>query len=81
MAPNDIKKMLDARPYVPFRVYMSDGQHYDVLDPDFAFVTRFAMHVGEDFDEERWPKSGRYVRVRHITQLEYLPSEQREGAG
>ncbi len=72
MAPNDIRKLIDQEPFQPFRIHLADGKTIDVRDPSFIFVTKFAIMVGEDFDDDGWPTSGRYVNIRAITQIETL---------
>lgn len=74
MAPNDIRKLVDTQPFCPFRIHMSDGKTIDVRDPAFIAVTRFAVMVGEDYDDQEWPTSARYVNIRQITQIETLPT-------
>jgi hypothetical protein len=47
--PTEIKQMLNARPFVPFRVHMSEGKHLDVKHPESAFLTRISLHVGKRY--------------------------------
>lgn len=47
MNPEEIKRLLKATPFVPFRVHGSDGKHLDVKHPELAFLTRMMLFVGE----------------------------------
>ncbi|MEM9913356.1 MAG: hypothetical protein AAF911_00170 [Planctomycetota bacterium] len=75
MSPKDLQDLLDADPFRPFRVSMSDGSSYDVTSPSFAYVTTFALHLGTDFDEHDLPTRSRSLAVMHINQIEELPNE------
>ncbi len=46
MRPEDILRFLRARPFEPFRIYMSDGKTYDVAHPELALVERSVVIVG-----------------------------------
>jgi hypothetical protein len=46
MRPDDVLKMLRARPFQPFRISLSDGQHYEMRHPDNAIVSRSTVLVG-----------------------------------
>jgi len=46
MRPEDFLLLLRARPFVPFRVYMSNGTEYDVRHPEFALVGRSTVVIG-----------------------------------
>ena len=34
------KALLDANPFVPFRIHMTDGKSFDIQHPDFVWVFR-----------------------------------------
>ena len=46
MRPDDVLQLLRARPFEPFRIFMSDGKQYEVRHPEMAIVTRSTVHVG-----------------------------------
>ena len=79
MAPNELRQLLDQRPFHPFRIYLSDGSSHDIVAPNFAFMTRFSLYFAENFDEEGWPLSGRFLNVRHVTQVQELQTEPPNG--
>jgi hypothetical protein len=46
MAPQELLDSLHANPFVPFRLRLSNGQTYDIGDPNHMMVgTRF-LHIG-----------------------------------
>jgi hypothetical protein len=45
MRPDDILGLLRARPFEPFRVYLSDGAIYEIWHPDMAIVQRSQVTV------------------------------------
>ena len=38
MRPQDILELLRTKPFRPFRIRMSDGQHFEVRHPELAMV-------------------------------------------
>jgi len=47
----ELKKMLSARPFVPFTVVMSDGAHVTVKHPETALLTKHWLYVTTDGGE------------------------------
>ncbi len=66
------KDLLEAKPFQPFRIHLSDGSTHDVLNHEAAFVTRNYLEIGLDQDDDKIP--GRLVKcsILHITQIEEL---------
>ena len=47
MSPNEIRDVLTAVPFTPFRMILSDGtRSYDIADPLHALVGNRFVHVG-----------------------------------
>ena len=46
MRPEDIIRLLRRQPFQPFRVWLTDGTHYDVEGTEFAIVDCSAVHIG-----------------------------------
>jgi len=67
-----LKELMQAQPFKPFRVHMSDGKSYEVVNHDSAFVKRNEIEIGLNPDEEGF--SAKYVRcaILHITRIEEL---------
>ncbi len=46
MQPEELQRLLRQRPFQPFRVYLSEGQTYDVLYPQLTLITRTTLAIG-----------------------------------
>jgi len=46
MRPDDVLRLLRARPFQPFRISLSDGSQYDVRHPEMAIVSRSTVMLG-----------------------------------
>jgi hypothetical protein len=71
--PEDVREHLEARPFEPIRLFMSDGTTFDIRHPDLCIVSRSAVYVG--IPDPRSP--GVALRVAHcalihITRIEAL---------
>ena len=45
MTVSEAKALLDARPFAPFRIQMTDGKHFDIQHPDFIWVFRNRLDI------------------------------------
>lgn len=76
MRAEEFREMLDRRPFEPFRLHISSGQHVDVTHPESAIVSRSLVAVGE---------GGRggvadcivYYNLLHIVKIEPLNGRRR----
>lgn len=76
MNAEELRKELRRQPFVPLRIYLSDGKTYDVKHPEMVFLTRSWMYVGvesklgsgvaEDHD---------LVSLMHVVRVELLNSQ------
>ncbi len=76
MSPEAIKAMLYRRPFIPFRLHVSDHTVYTVTNPEMVVVGGAVTFIGivrnvasEFFDEPV------LVTNRHITRLEPIIEE------
>jgi len=67
-----LKEYMDAKPFRPFRVHLSDGKSYEVPNHDAAFVTQSKIEIGLDLNEKGIAKRSVYCAILHITQIEEL---------
>ena len=67
------------RPFKGLRIYVSDGQSYEITHPDLMFVTRTIVHIAlPPLDSHGIPTGGSvYVDPVHITRIEPLNGERR----
>jgi hypothetical protein len=71
--PEDIQARLRERPFRPFRIIASEGQHFDIRHPDLVFVGRRDLMIG--FPDAETPTIyDRVTRVAlvHVVSLEEL---------
>lgn len=68
----NIKELMTAIPFRPFRIHMSDGSSYEVVNRDMALVGQNSVEVGADPDANGI--AGRFVRcaIIHISRIEEL---------
>src|SRR5262245_22204065 len=71
---NDLQNLLNARPFVPFRLHLSDGSPVEVKNPEVVIVGRRFVVVGlldpgaADTLVDRWT----VVWYMHVTRAELL---------
>ena len=46
MRPEELRQLLDRRPFVPVRLHFSDGTAYEIRHPEMAFLTRSTVEIG-----------------------------------
>jgi hypothetical protein len=84
MAPQEILSLLNAEPFVPFRIITSDGTlTYDVIDPQHVLVLNRTVHIGILANpNDEFPDRAVRLDLLHITQLIPLASSPpAEGSG
>lgn len=74
MNPEELKRALQTKPFVPFRVHTSDGKSLDVPHPEFALLSRRLLFVGEAVDDptQDIPDRVNSVSMLHVVRLEPL---------
>ncbi len=68
-----IRELLQARPFKPFRICLSDGSHYDITNHDMAFVSQSTVEVGINLNADGFAEYIARCSILHITRLEDLP--------
>jgi hypothetical protein len=70
----DLRTHLRRQPFVPLRITTSSGQSYDIAHPDFAFVTRRSLEIGEATPEDPGvPDRVHSFAILPITSVEEVP--------
>ena len=64
MIRENIRELLDRDPFVPFRLVLSSGRHYDVMEPHSAALLKSEVFVVFP-DGERWA----HVPLLHIASI------------
>ena len=66
MRPDDMQELIDRRPFVPFRIFLTDGNHLDVTRTLSVAVMRNQIFIV--LPDDRW----KFIPLRHITSVETL---------
>jgi hypothetical protein len=74
MRPDEFRLYLDARPFRPFRVTLTDGRTYDVMHPELALVGRTVVTIGlaDTSPQQRIADRMVMVSLLHVMQVEPL---------
>ena len=70
-----LRELLQAKPFRPFRICLSDGTHYDITNNDMAFVGRNTLEIGLNLDPDGFAEYFARCSILHITKLEDLPEQ------
>lgn len=74
MIRDNIREMLDRYPFVPFRLVLSSGRHYEVHNPQMAVLLKSEIFVAFP-DGDRWS----LIPLLHLTAVETLGNGRRRG--
>lgn len=66
MSPKEIEELLRREPFLAFRVFMSDGNTFDITRPLSVAVGRNGLFVV--LPDDRW----KWVPLRNVTSVETL---------
>ena len=69
-----LRALMHANPFKPFRVHLSDGSHHDVLNHDAAFVEAGTLDIGVDLNAEGFAQDIIRCSILHITRIQDLPA-------
>jgi hypothetical protein len=75
MRETAIKKRLKASPFRPFRLHVSDGASYEIVDPDVMLVLTGQIIIGLEPDEGGIPQKAIYVDPIHVTRVTPINGE------
>jgi hypothetical protein len=76
MSADDLLQRVRARPFVPFRLVLTEGTPYEVRHPDHIMVTRTIASIGRPSkDEQSLFESVVWVSLLHIVRLEPLEAK------
>jgi hypothetical protein len=79
MTAYEIKTLMRARPFQGVRIYISDGESYEVTHPDMVFVTSTIVQIAlPPVDDHGIPTGGSvYVDPVHVTRIQPLNGRKR----
>lgn len=79
MKPQDLRELIHAAPFKPFRLHLADGKDLAVPHPDFALVTADYVVVANELPGGM-PGAINLIPYPHITRVEMLPAKRRKAA-
>jgi hypothetical protein len=69
----DIREMLDAEPFKPFRLYLSDGTVHEIPHPELGWVVgESRVFIAYPSDEDPDDPSVKQLSILHLTRLEEI---------
>lgn len=74
MRPEDLREFVRKRPFLPFRMYVTDGQTYDIRHPDQIIVLRSRAVVGVGSNGD-FPEHLEHIALVHIVRIKEAPLE------
>lgn len=73
MRAEDLLEFHRRRPFVPYRIYVTDGQTYEVRHPDQVIVLRSRIVIGLG-GENGVPDHLEHIALVHVVRIEELES-------
>ena len=77
MRADEVRQHLDADPFVPFRLCLSDGSSHEIKRPGQALVTTWSVEIGVP---EQRRESRIYQRIAHCSLLHVVKLEKLQAA-
>lgn len=74
MRTNEIEKQLRQRPFVPFRLCMTDGASPEVRHPEMILTSRTILAVATFNARAKQPEAIVFCDPVHVIRLEPLPN-------
>ena len=74
MRPDDIRRLLERRPFLPFRFYVLETSVYEVRHPEAAIVTHatVTLDLRVPNDPSALARGVVIIALLHITRLEVI---------
>ena len=75
MRAEDLMAMLRERPFIPFRIHMTDGRTFDIVHPEAVFVLRSRAIIGLRPDPETniFDRSEQ-IALLHVVRTSEIPA-------
>jgi hypothetical protein len=71
-----LKERMDAQPFKPFRICLSDGKSFNIINHDIAFVKSNTVEIGIELDSHGFAEYCAECAFIHITRIEDIPAGQ-----
>ena len=69
-----LRERMNAQPFRPFRVCMSDGKTFDITNHDVAFVKSNTVEIGITLDAQGFAEYCAECAILDITCIEDIPT-------
>jgi hypothetical protein len=66
---------MNAQPFKPFRVCVSDGKTFAIINHDMAWVKESAIKIGIELNAHGFAVRTAECAILHITRIEDTPTE------
>jgi hypothetical protein len=71
-----LRERMNAQPFKPFRLCMSDGKTFDITNHDMAWVKAGTIEVGIELNARGFAQYTAECAILHITRIEDIPTAQ-----
>jgi hypothetical protein len=72
MPPEELRNLIRARPFVPFRLHVTDGRTFEVRHPDSLLTMARVAVVGVYNGDSSFPDRSETIALIHIVSVEPL---------
>ena len=72
----NLKERMNAQPFKPFRICLSDGKAFDITNHDMAWVKSITVEIGIELDALGLAVHTAECAILHITRVEDIPAGQ-----
>ncbi|PWU13084.1 MAG: hypothetical protein C5B50_19980 [Verrucomicrobia bacterium] len=79
ITPAHIRQRILAKPFKPFRIFMSDGSYHDVPHSEFAWVFGSIVFVGVPGSGGESAGFVKELSILHVSRLEPLRHSKKSG--
>jgi hypothetical protein len=71
-----LRDRMNAQPFRPYRVCLSDGKAFDITNHDMAWVKHGAIEIGIELSAAGFAVHCAECALLHITRIEDIPTAQ-----
>jgi hypothetical protein len=78
MRAQELQGHVRKRPFVPFRVFLSDGSRHEVRHQEFILITQREVAIATPSRVDEIPERSVYIDPLHITRIEPINGKNRQ---
>jgi hypothetical protein len=72
MNPEALATNLNREPFIPIRLFLSDGRKIDILNPGLCFIAHLAVYCFRAKPHDALAEDVQVISLRHIVSIEPL---------